>query len=264
MPEVSPSATGQSVSAENNSNVSSSQNDEHALPPDQQPAPRRLFIWYVLQLILQVLCAVWFRYRVRGTENIPTVGAAMMVINHQSNLDPVLAGVALHRPVSFMARDNLFRVPILGWLMRNTHAISVSRTATSAASIRQSVNFLKEGRLLGIFPEGTRSKSDVIGPFRPGFVTIVRRAPCCVIPVGIAGGHLAMPRGALFIRPRRIRVVIGKPIPLDDVRELVKRGAQPTLVDLAREQVTKCQREAEQWRRGHAVPVDGAAGASSE
>ena len=89
-----------------------------------------------------------------------------------------------------------------------------------------------------------------VGKFRPGFLTILRRSPVPVIPVGIAGAHEAMPGGALFIRPRKIRVVIGQPIPPEEFAGLDDHEHERQLREIAFLRVVECQTEAERWRKG--------------
>mgnify|MGYP003537837010 FL=1 len=162
-----------------------------------------------------------------------------MLINHQSFLDPILAAVLLTRPVSYMARDSLFRVPLLGRLMRRTYVIPISREAARGGSIRLAVERLEQGYLLGMFPEGTRSTGSEVRAFRPGFLAMVRRTNQPVYPVGIFGSDQAMPRGAWFIRPTRTYVVYG-PRFTDAELEQLRSGNDAAFCELARQRVADC------------------------
>ena len=91
-----------------------------------------MLLWLVLQWILQVIFGIWLRYRARHEERLPAQGGGVLVSNHQSFLDPLLIGLPLSRPISFMARDSLFRIPLLGPFLRYTYVIPISRRSASA------------------------------------------------------------------------------------------------------------------------------------
>jgi len=200
-------------------------------------SPNRL--WRFLHWPVGLFFYLWVRVQCSGKENIDDSQGGLMLINHQSFLDPILAAVPLTRPVSYMARDSLFRVPLLGWLMRRTYVIPISREAARGGSIRLAVERLEQGYLLGIFPEGTRSTGSGVRTFRPGFLAMVRRTNQPVYPVGILGSDRAMPRGAWFIRPARTYVVYG-PRFTDAELELLRSGDDTAFCEMARQRVADC------------------------
>ncbi len=218
--------------------------------PDPLPDPlQRNWVWWVLQEPCQLLFTIWFRYRAQGIENLPA-GGGLLLINHQSFLDPLMVGLPLKRPVSFLARDNLFRVPVVGWILRSTHVMSIRRESAGTESIRESVRRMEHGLLVGIFPEGTRSEDGHLGDLKPGFLALIRRTKVPVIPVAVAGGYDAFPRGAWFPRPRAIRVVFGPP--LDPVRlaELNQKGREAELIAWTAAAIQQCLDQANQMRTG--------------
>ncbi len=219
----------------------------------EKPLPhptRRNVVWTTLQFMMWIVFGLWTRLRARGIERLPTDGGGLFLINHQSFLDPLLVGVLLRRPVSYLARDSLFRVPIVGWVLRNTYVMPIDRDSAGAGSIREAVRRMRAGFLVGMFPEGTRTTDGSIGDMKPGFIALVRRSKLPVYPVGIAGADKAMPRGAVFLRPRCIRVVYGEPILPEQVAELSKRGHEDEFVKLVQQRITACHEEAEAWRSG--------------
>lgn len=229
--------------------------DPHAGAPPAADEPqlhssRRNLVWFSCQHLLQILFTVWFRYRARGAARLPTRQGALLLINHQSYLDPLLVGVPLERAVSYVARDSLFRVPVIGWILRNTYVIPINRRAAGPSSLRRAARRLSRGFLVGIFPEGTRSRDGSIGRLKPGFITLIRRTNAAVYPVGIAGARDAMPRGAWLVRPARVRVVIGDPFTPAEVADLAQHGREDILLTAVRERIEECQQEAEEWRRG--------------
>ena len=95
-------------------------------PIETQPE-RRNWVWFSFQIAMRLVYSLLFRFRARGHEKITHRGGMLLVINHQSFLDPTLVGVPLRRPVSYLARDNLFRVPLIGWVLRHTYTLPINR-----------------------------------------------------------------------------------------------------------------------------------------
>lgn len=204
------------------------------------PAPRRPWLWRLLQLPFFLFCRTWIRLQIHGAEHLDPEKGGLLLVNHQSFLDPLLVGVMLNRPVSYLARDSLFRVPVLGWILRTTYVIPISRESARGGSIRTAVERLERGFLVGIFPEGTRTAESDVGRFRPGFLAIARRSSQPVYPVGIAGAAAAMPRGSWFIRPRRIHIVFGPPLPPAEADAIRTSAEDDSLCELARTRVREC------------------------
>ncbi len=220
---------------------------------DETPLPHptnRNAAWSIIQFVLRLVFLFWLRYQVRGLDRMPREGGGLVLVNHQSFLDPLLVGAALQRPVSYLARDSLFPIPFIGSVLRATYVMPISREAASTASIRNALKRLEHGFLVGIFPEGTRCVAGEVGEFRPGFISMIRRNKLPVYPVGIAGAHEAMPRrGLLRLCPRAVRVVYGEAIPNDQLRELTRKGREHELIAFVRAAVVACHEEAEAWRQ---------------
>jgi 1-acyl-sn-glycerol-3-phosphate acyltransferase len=222
--------------------ASAVQNDPARESPEH-PTP----VWRFFRALARLAFPVYFRLRARGTEKIPAHGPALLVLNHQSFLDSLFVGTPLVRPISYLARDSLFRVPIVGWLLRHTCTMPVNRDSASSSSLRLAADRLKRGFLVGIFPEGTRSTDGQIGPLKPGFIALIRRGDIPIIPVGIAGSGAAWPRNSLMIRPKACRVVYGDPIPTEVLAKLVVKGNEQALLDEVRQRMIVCQQEAQDW-----------------
>lgn len=214
----------------------------------------RNWTWRSLQFVMQNFFTFWLGYRVRGMERLPP-GGALLLINHQSFLDPLFAAAGLHRPVSYLARDNLFRVPVIGAILRATYVMPIRREAAGTESMRLSIERCQQGYYVGIFPEGTRTHDGSIGKFKPGFLAIARRSGVPVVPIGIAGAFESYPRKVLFPRPGRIRVVYGEPISFATI-EAYDRDRQDELVALIRDRIVACHAEAEAWRLGRELERD--------
>lgn len=221
---------------------------------DSLPPPtERNVVWRTIQFVLQNLFCVWLGYRSRGHEQLENEDGALILANHQSFLDPLLIGLPLRRPVSFVARDSLFKVPVVGWILRNTYVMPINREAASSASLRETIRRMQHGFLVGLFPEGTRTETGAVGDFKPGFVALIRRAKRPVYPVGISGAYQAMGRGSLFLKPARVRVVVGTPISVDELSQFEGRDKDEALIRLIHSRVVAAQAEAESWRLGRAV-----------
>jgi 1-acyl-sn-glycerol-3-phosphate acyltransferase len=217
--------------------------------PDASPLPdptSRNAHWRFFQFVMQSVFCFWMGYRARGLDHLPA-GGALLLINHQSFLDPLLVGLPLDRPVSYLARDNLFRVPIVGHILRNTYVMPINREAASTASIREAIRRLEHGFYVGIFPEGTRTLDGHVGELKPGFLALLRRTSVPVIPVGVAGAYEAFPKGTPFPLPGRIRVVIGAPFDRDRLSAF-RKDQEAELIQHVRDRIMTCVAEAQTWR----------------
>ena len=222
---------------------------------DTSPLPNPLernAHWRTFQFILQNFFCFWLRYRARGMEHLPATGGALLLINHQSFLDPLLVGLPLTRPVSYLARDNLFRVPLIGWILRNTYVMPINREAASTSSLKEAIRRLEHGFYVGLFPEGTRTETGAVQDFKPGFLLLLRRTSVPVIPVGIAGAFEAYPKGSPFPRPGIVRVVFGEALNREELADFPKER-EDELVALIRERIVQCQRAAAEWRFGNSA-----------
>lgn len=209
---------------------------------------RRNWLWSFFQFLLRNVFVVFLRYRARGIRRIPANGGGLILVNHQSFLDPLMVGLPLRRPISYVARDSLFPVPFIGWLLRNTYVMPINRDSASTESVREAVRRMQHGFLVGVFPEGTRCTNGRMGPFKPGFIALARRGKLPIYPVGISGAYRAMPRGKLMLYFRDVRVVFGEPIPADEVARLAKKGNEEELLETVRSRVQACLSEADEWR----------------
>jgi 1-acyl-sn-glycerol-3-phosphate acyltransferase len=134
----------------------------------------------------------------------------------------------------------------------------ISREAAGTESLRESLRRIEAGYLVGVFPEGTRTADGRLGVLKPGFIALLRRANCPIVPVGIAGAFEAYPRKALVPRPGKVRVVFGEPIAREEFTQFEKRGSEPALLQLIRARIEECSAQAEQWRANAETdcPVD--------
>ncbi len=141
--------------------------------------------------------------KVKGMEHIPQKGGVMLVSNHISNWDPLILGVAVkHREVSFMAKEEIFKIPVLKQLALGVGAFPVRRGKADRQALKKAIEVLGEGKLLGLFPEGTRSKTKELLPFQPGAAMIGIKAKAPIIPTIIVGSNrlFSLRRDKLLVR----------------------------------------------------------------
>ena len=162
-----------------------------------------------LQHLFRLIFYIIFRTRVYGRENIPAEGAVILAANHASNIDPPLMASLIDRPVSYMAKIELFENPIFGAAIRRCHAFPVKRGASDRGAIKAAVNVLKEGRILGLFPEGTRSKTGELQKAEAGVALIAAMTRAPIVPVAILNSHRIFSDGRLI---PQLRIMYGAPI----------------------------------------------------
>ncbi len=206
-----------------------------------------LLFYEACRVVTLVLLMLFFRLRWRGAANLPRSGGVLVVANHQSYLDPPLVGCVMgSRQFDFLARAGLFEVRWLRPIITALHSVPVRESGGDPASIKEILRRLAMGRVVLVFPEGTRTRDGSIGEFKRGVALILRKSECPVLPVGIAGAYEAWPRGG---RPRLLRgpvvVEVGTPIPH---AELLADGADEALKRLHAE-VSALRERAEGLRR---------------
>lgn len=171
-------------------------------------------LYQVLKRIVWGLARLVFRLETRGTQYLPAAGPVLMAANHASFLDPPLVAAAAPRQLHFLAKEELFRIPLLGRLIRAVNARPVRRGGSDPVALRTGLRILEDGGALLIFPEGTRGEEDKLREPRPGagMLAVLSGAP--VLPTLIEGSGRALPRGRWLPRWAKIRVSFGPPFSL--------------------------------------------------
>jgi 1-acyl-sn-glycerol-3-phosphate acyltransferase len=170
----------------------------------------------------KILSFLFWPIKVKGEKYLSKTGPIILAANHVSYLDPIVLGTAINRQIHFIAKREVFDVPILGIIVKTLGAIPVDRKKASIISIKKSINILKNGKILGIFPEGTRSLNGELLELNVGFIKIALMSNAPIMPVGIHGTYDIYPPGSTipsFLKRKNIYVNIGKPIHLDNTRE---------------------------------------------
>lgn len=169
------------------------------------------------------------RYRVSGRQRVPPT-AVVFCSNHESNVDPPVLFRALHRYLHVLYKAELHKFPIMGTVFDVGGFVPIDRSDREKAmtSIARVVESLHAGNSFLVFPEGTRSRSGQMLPFKKGGFLMAIQAQVPIVPVAVQGGRAAMRRGSAFVRPVRVTVRIGEPIPTagltaDDRDVLIER-----------------------------------------
>jgi 1-acyl-sn-glycerol-3-phosphate acyltransferase len=163
-------------------------------------------------MVVKPLIRTWFRIRLEGEEHIPEAGPVILASNHRSNMDPVVLASAVRRPVTFMAKAELFVAP-LGWILRWIGQFPVRRGGIDREALRRTDAVLARGSVLGLFPEGTRGDGR-FASVHPGLAYIVVRQQCPVVPVAIFGTDRVRRRLGWLPFASPVRIVIGPAIDL--------------------------------------------------
>ena len=176
------------------------------------------FYSFARSLVNSVLSPI-YRIEVIGKENVPADGGVLLCANHIDNLDPPVVGITAPRPVHFMAKEELFSVPVLGKIVPHLNAFPVKRGMSDREALRKGLGILKEGKVLGLFPEGTRSKTGEMGKGLAGAGFFALRSDAHVVPCAIIGPYKAF---------KKLKVVYGKPIDMESIKEKKLNAEQTT------------------------------------
>ncbi len=180
-----------------------------------------------------------FGLQIYGKENIIEEGPSLLVMNHQSYLDPPLAAVCCERQIHFLARKTLFNVPVVGRLIRHLNVIGIDRDGADMSALKAVIRLLKNGGSTIIFPEGTRSKDGSLGPARAGVGLVIAKSLAPVVPMRVFGAYDAFPRTAKIPRRAKITIVIGEPMRFTkadvagDPREVYQAISERVMVRIA-------------------------------
>jgi 1-acyl-sn-glycerol-3-phosphate acyltransferase len=166
----------------------------------------------------RALFTCYFRWRVYNPERVPLTGPVILAPNHASYIDPPLVGAGVRRQISFLARDNIFHVPILAAILRSWEVVPVDRDGGTGRGLKESLHRLEKGGAIILFPEGTRSRHGELNAARSGIGLAVIKSGAPVVPARVFGTHDAFGPHRRVPRPRRVAVKYGKPLNFETLR----------------------------------------------
>ena len=173
--------------------------------------PRQSFVYgCVSYLLVFPVFRFLFKGQTLGIRNLPKRGGVVVVSNHGSHLDPPILGHALGRPVAFMAKSELFKVPILSFIITACGAYPVKRGSGDREAIRNASAQLNEGWATGVFLDGTRQENGRVNDPKPGAALLAARTGSPILPVAIINSHRAFPKGSILPRFIPIHLRVGE------------------------------------------------------
>ena len=183
-----------------------------AAPPEFVLDTRRT-VWYaVARIVFRAIVGSWFRPVVLGRDHVPQEGPAILAPVHRSFADFAFSAFLTRRKLFFMAKEELWKSPAFGRLLASLGVFPVRRDGADREAMRRAQEVLDRGQLLVLFPEGTRRSGTAVGELHEGAAFLAARTGAPIVPIGIGGSDVSMPKGRHVPRPLRIRVVAGAPL----------------------------------------------------
>ena len=179
-------------------------------------------VYLVGWCFFRTLFKFYFRWHVFNAERVPLDGPVILASNHASFLDPPLVGAGLRRGINYLARESLFRWPLMSWILRNWDVVPVDREGGGAAGLRAILERLLRGGAIILFPEGTRTRDGRLQPARSGIGLTVIKSAAPVVPVRVFGTYEAYGRRQRLPRPHPVAVKYGEPMRFDQLRAEAK------------------------------------------
>lgn len=152
----------------------------------------------LVRALCWVILKIFWRMEIRGIENLPENGGLIITSNHVSYLDPAVLVASLNRKIYFITKKEVFTNAFVSFILKNLNAFSVDRKNVDMLAFKKAINILREEKVLGIFPEGTRSSNGELQELKLGAIKIAMKTGVPILPVGISGTHKIYPRGIKF------------------------------------------------------------------
>jgi 1-acyl-sn-glycerol-3-phosphate acyltransferase len=188
-----------------------------------------MLVYWFLYWTVRTAFFLYFRVRVTGLENCPKNGALIVIANHRSGFDPPMVGAILRRPVHFMTKVELWSYPFLPWVFKYVQAYPVRRGRPDRKAIKHSLDILRRGEIIVLFPEGHRSATGELQEARSGVVYLAQRTNCLLLPIGITGTYgfrhtVRFVFGQPFQLDPKMDRKMAQQLVMDKIRELIKQG----------------------------------------
>jgi len=175
-------------------------------------------LYFIVWCVSRFVYATYFHWRAYNPGRVPSQGPVILASNHASYLDPTLVGAALNRAIHYLAREDLFSMPLMGWVLHRLYVVPVDREGGGARGLKAILDRLHAGAAIILFPEGTRTRDGLIQRARAGIGLTVIKSSCPVVPVRVFGTFEAYGRQMRFPQPRHIAVKFGVPMDFSELR----------------------------------------------
>src|SRR5437588_4900257 len=170
------------------------------------------FYYWLGYHLSRLLAQLFFGFRIINRERVIQTGPVILAVNHQSFLDPPLAGNAADRPIFFLAKKSLMDVPVLGWLLPKLNVIPVNLEGSDRSALKALIRILNAGECALVFPEGTRTPDGNLQPAAAGVGLLIGKTRAPVVPMRIFGAFDVWPMGGKLRFSGKITLVVGEPI----------------------------------------------------
>ena len=209
----------------------------------------------ITRVLMRIMIPLLGGITVVGAENIPKTGPIILAPNHRAYMDPPYLSLVTKRQLHLMAKDSLFRIPLFGTYIKAMGAFPVKRGAADRGALKQAMAELKAGRVMGIFPEGTRADPGTLLPGEKGFALVAKQTGVPIVPIALEGTDKVLPKHGGLHRAR-VTATIGKPMtaaemlaanpdPSKDALTIISEATMRAIAALMSEPVTLLQAEEE-------------------
>lgn len=197
------------------------------------PEPARPLTYLTLRGTTGFMMHFLGKLDIQGRENFPAEGPVILASNHRAHVDPPYLGQVTTRQLFFMAKEELFTTNrAFGNYLLSLGTFPVRRGEADRQAIRQAINLLKEGRVVAIFPEGTRSFDDTLLPPEKGFALIAKQTGAPIVPIALEGTHRILPKGTSMLHRGDVCITIGKPVTAQEILESHSGDSRKDALDI--------------------------------
>jgi len=186
---------------------------------DERAAQRRAgvrvpsVVYRLLRVLVHLINRVYWRVEVDGADSVPRTGPVILAPVHRSFMDFFVVSEVTKRKIFYMTKEEMWKSPLLGSFLDSVGAFPVHRDGSDRLAVERAQDVLERGDVLILFPEGTRRAGPVIEDLHEGAAFLAARTGAPIVPIGIGGTAEAMPKGSKFVRPVKVHLVVGPPIP---------------------------------------------------
>lgn len=197
------------------------------------------FFYFLGKWIFYFLFKIFIKIEVEGKKNLPEKGPLIIASNHKSILDPLILMVILPYYITFLAASYLFKIPFLNIILKLVGVLPVKEKKQDLRTLKRAIDLLKNGNIVGVFPEGGVSVNGNVKEFKPGFAFLSVKTNAPILPIAIIGTERVLPPGKWIPKKAKVKICIGEPIFLEKVNIKDKKEIYSFLVNYTRAMILK-------------------------